>query len=135
HSAKGQSPARKVTRRWRWTALRLGAATAVLGAVLAVLANLSEIAGWFKPDETLEMVEQTRGAIEHTDEKVDELVTLLRNQAAASGLSLNIESEDTIRDAIQAIVASGNAQKQIALERLYEGDVESAADLMSKVAA
>ncbi len=135
HSAKGQSPARKVPRRWRWTALRLGAATAVLSAALAVLANLSEIAGWFKPDETLQMVEQTRGAIEHTDKKVEELVTLLRNQAAASGLNLNIESEDTIRNAIQAIVASGNAQKQIALERLNEGDVESAAELMSKVAA
>ncbi len=119
---------------WRRNALRLGAVMAVLSAGLAVLANLSEIAGWFRPDDTREIVEQTRGTVQNTDAKVEELVTLLRNQAAASGLSLNVESEETIRNAIQAIVASGNAQKQIALGHLDEGDVLSAARLMSQVA-
>lgn len=119
---------------WQQNALRLGAVMAVLSAGLAVLANLSEIAGWFRPDDTREIVEETRGAVQNTDAKVEELVTLLRNQAAASGLSLNVESEDTIRNAIEAIVASGNAQKQIALEHLDEGDVLSAAQVLSQVA-
>jgi tetratricopeptide (TPR) repeat protein len=119
---------------WQRTALRLGAVMAVVSASLAVLANLSEIAGWFRPDDTREIVEETRGTVQNTDAKVEELVTLLRNQAAASGLSLDLESEDTIRNAIQAIVASGNAQKQIALGHLDEGDVPSAARLMSEVA-
>jgi len=123
------------TRPWRRTAFQLGAVITVLSATLAVLANLSEIAGWFRPDDTRELVEETRGAVQDTDAKVEELVTLLRNQAAASGLNLNIESEETIRNAIQAIVASGNAQKQIALERLDGGDVRSAAELISEVAA
>ena len=121
-------------RPWQRTALRLGAVMAVLSAGLAVLANLSEIAGWFRPDDTREIVEETRGAIQNTDAKVEELVTLLRNQAAASGINLNIESDETIRNAIQAIVASGNAQKQVALERLGEGDFRSAAELMSELA-
>ncbi|HKX55492.1 MAG TPA: tetratricopeptide repeat protein [Xanthomonadales bacterium] len=123
-----------ITQPWQRTALRLGAAMAVVSASLAVLANLSEIAGWFSTDDTREIVEETRGTVQNTDAKVEELVTLLRNQAAASGLSLNLESEDTIRNAIQAIVASGNAQKQIALGHLDVGDVPSAARLMSEVA-
>ena len=87
-------PKHPASRPWRRNIIGLGAAAAVLSAGLAVLANLTEIAGWFQKDETRILVEETRGAIEQTDAKVEELVTLLRNQAAASGLNLDIESEE-----------------------------------------
>lgn len=120
---------------WRRKAIGLGAAAAVVSAILAVTANLSEIASLVKPDETRELVEETRGFIVGTDEKIEELVALLRNQAAASGVDLNIESEVAIRNAITAIIASGNARKQSALKQLDEGDVVGAAEMMAGVAA
>lgn len=119
---------------WRRSVIGLGAAAAIGSATLAVLANLSEIAGWFSPDETQELVKQTRVVIEDTDAKVNELINLLRNQAAAGGADLNIESETAIRNAIQTIIASGNAQKQTALTHLNEGDVATAAEMMSRIA-
>ena len=118
----------------RRRAIGWGAAAAALSALLGVLANLSEIAGLFAPDETRDLVQETRVAVQDTDTKVSELLVLLRNQAAAAGLDLNIESETAIRNAIQAIVVSGNAQKQQALDYLAEGDVATAADMMAAVA-
>jgi tetratricopeptide (TPR) repeat protein len=115
-------------------AIGLGATAALGSAVLAVLANLSEIAGWFAPDETRDLVEQTRVAVVDTDAKVDELLNLLRNQAAAAGVNLNIESEVAIRNAIQTIIASANAQKQSALAQLDEGNIAGAAEAMAKIA-
>jgi tetratricopeptide (TPR) repeat protein len=112
----------------------LGAAAAAFSALLGVLANLSEIAGLFSPDETRDLVQETRVAVQDTDTKVSELLVLLRNQAAATGLDLNFESETAIRNAIQAIVVSGNAQKQQALDYLAEGEVATAADMMAAVA-
>jgi tetratricopeptide (TPR) repeat protein len=120
---------------WRRNALGLGAAAALLSATLAVLANLSEVAGWFRDDETQALVEQTRVAIEDTDAKVNELLNLLRNQAAAAGVDLNIESEVAIRNAIQTIIASANAQKQTALAHLDDGNVSKAADMLTNIAA
>jgi len=111
-----------------------GAVAAVASAMLAGLANLGEIIQWFQPDDTRQLVEQTRSTIADTDAKVDELVTLLRNQAAASGVSLDIESEEAIRNAVQAIVISGNKQKQAALSLLEAGDTEGAAARMQQVA-
>jgi hypothetical protein len=69
---------------WRRKVIGLGAAAAIGSAALAVLANLSEIAGWFAPDQTRELVEKTRVTVEDTDAKVNELINLLRNQAAAA---------------------------------------------------
>lgn len=119
---------------WRRRAIGLGAAAALGSATLAVLANLSEIAGWFAPDETQELVKQTRVAIEDTDAKISELLNLLRNQAAAAGVDLNIESEVAIRNAIQTIIASANAQKQAAFALLEKGDVAKAADMLAQIA-
>ncbi len=119
---------------WKSSWIGWGAGAAVASAVLALAANLSEVAGWLAPDETRELVEETRGVIEDTDEKVEELLVLLRNQAAASGLSLDVESEATIRDAVQAIVASSNAQKQQALTLLDTGDVMAAANQIEQIA-
>ncbi len=111
-----------------------GAIAAIASALLALVANLSEIFGALKSDDTRELVEQTRSTIEDTDQKVDELVTLLRNQAAASGVSLDIESEAAIRNAVEAIVVSGNREKQAALEKMNDGDVAGAAESLEKLA-
>lgn len=119
----------------RRKAIGVGAAAAAISALLATLANLTEIAGWFSPDETRDLVQETRVAVQGTDAKVNELLVLLRNQAAATGLDLNIESETAIRNAIEAIIVSGNAEKQKALAYLDEGDVATAADMMAAVAA
>lgn len=109
-----------------------GAVAAVGSALLAGAANLSELFGFLLPDETRQLVEETRSTIEGTEQKVNELVTLLRNQAAASGVDLDIAAEAAIRNAVQAIVASGNRQKQAALEKVNNGDVAgAAADLES----
>ena len=115
--------------------IRFGALAAVLSAVLAVTANLSEIAGWFAPDETRELVEETRETIAGTDAKVEELLVLLRNQAMASGADLTLESEAAVRYAVQAIIDSGNAQKRDALDALSRGDVTQAATTMARLAA
>jgi tetratricopeptide (TPR) repeat protein len=121
-------------RTWRRQAIGWGVATAVFSAVLALVANLSEVAGWLRPDETREIVEETRKTIVGTNAKVDELVILLRNQAAAAGVDLNIASDAAIRNAISAIVASGDAQKQKAVKFINNGDVAGAAELLTKVA-
>lgn len=77
---------------------------------------------------------ESTAADTETDRKVEELLALLRNQAAASGAELAIDSEVAIRRAIQAIVASGNLQKRNALQHLEDGDVATAAELMAKAA-
>lgn len=134
-----QAPPEKTIRRQhlerRRRIIGLGAAAALASATLAVLANLSEIAGWFAPDETQELVKETRVAVEDTDAKVNELLNLLRNQAAVAGVDLNIESEVAIRNAIQTIIASANAQKQSALAVLEDGDVGKAAGMLVQIAA
>lgn len=118
----------------RQQVIRFGAIAAILSAVLAVTANLSEIAGWFAPDETRELVEETQAKVETTGAKVDELLVLLRNQAAASGVNLDMESEAAIRNAVLAIVASGNAIKRAAVAQLEQGDVAAAAETISSIA-
>ncbi len=111
-----------------------GAIAAIASAFLALAANLSEVLGWFQPDDTRELVEQTRSTIADTDEKVDELVILLRNQAAAAGVSLDIASEAAIRNAVEAIVLSSNREKQLALEQVDSGNVAGAAESLEKLA-
>jgi tetratricopeptide (TPR) repeat protein len=130
-----ESARRKKRLAWRRNVIGLGAAAALGSATLAVLANLSEIAGWFAPDETQELVKETRVAIEDTDAKINELLNLLRNQAAAAGVDLNIESEVAIRNAIQTIIASADAQKQTAFTLLDNGNVAEAADMLTRIAA
>ncbi|GEM_PF-2316973 len=127
HAASGKLTFRRRVIGW-------GAVTAVASALLAGLANIGEIIQWVQPDDTRQLVEQTRSTLEDTDAKVNELVTLLRNQAAASGVSLDIESEAAIRNAVQAIVISGNKQKQAAMDLLATGDVAGAAERLQQLA-
>jgi tetratricopeptide (TPR) repeat protein len=127
-------PAEQTRHALRRKVIGWGAVAAVASALLALAANLSEIFGVLKPDDTRELVEQTRSRIEDTDQKVDELVTLLRNQAAVSGVNLDIESEAAIRNAVEAIVISGNREKQAALEQVNGGDVAGAAEALEKLA-
>jgi len=119
---------------WQRNAIQLGAVAAVISAILAVTANLSEIMGWFAPDQTREIVVRTQSTVEDTDAKVNELLTLLRNQAAVNGVELDIESEVAMRNAINAIVLSGNREKRSALRMLDQGDVGAAAGMIESVA-
>ncbi len=112
-----------------------GAVAALVSALLAAAANLTEVLSWFAPDETRELVAETRGVVVDADSKIEELLTLLRVQAAASGTDLNVEAEAALRNAIAAIVASGNVQKQSAVALLDAGDVAGAAELMARTAA
>ncbi len=111
-----------------------GAVAAIASAFLALAANLSEVLGWLQPDDTREIVEETRSTIAGTDQKVDELVVLLRNQAAASGVSLDVATEAAIRNAVEAIVISSNREKQLALEQVDQGNVAGAAETLEKLA-
>ena len=69
-----------------------------------------------------------------TEQKVDELLTLLMNQAAASGVALDIESQVVIENAVRAIVTSANSEKQAALAHLERGDVQTAAEMLTAIA-
>lgn len=137
HEPQDEAPqgSEKDRKGWSINALGWGAIAAVVSAALALSANISELASLFATDETRELVEQTQVVMRDTDEKVEELLVLLRNQAAATGLDLDIGSESAIRNAVQAIVASSNARKKDALQHLNDGDVGKAADVMAEVAA
>jgi DNA-binding winged helix-turn-helix (wHTH) protein/tetratricopeptide (TPR) repeat protein len=119
---------------WQKHPFRTGAIAAVLGGILVTAANISEILSWLYPDESVELLEETQLTIESTDAKVDELVRLLRDQAALSGRGLDPASEDTIREAVTAIVSSVDTRKQHALDLLVEGDADAAAASIVAVA-
>lgn len=112
----------------------LALAIAVLGGGLIALANLSDIADLLFPDRSLEAIEDTRSTLLSTDAKVDEIVTMLRNQAATSGNELDPDAESTIRDAVQRIIESGDSRKQTAVDQLLEGDPDAAAVRIEQVA-
>ncbi len=113
----------------------LAVALAVAGAIVLTLANISEIIDFFSPDEALEAIEATSSKVAATDKKVDDILAMLRNQASAAGTGLDPESEQTIRRAIQEMLASGDARKQQAVALLQEGDPEAAASSIEAVAA
>mgnify|MGYP003643114460 CR=1 FL=1 len=114
--------------------LRVGAIVALLGGVLVTAANISEIASWFVPSDTQDALEETQSTLESTNAKVDELVTLLRNSAAMSGLGFDPESERTITRALTTIIESGGRRKAAAINYLIEGDVSTAAEAIEEVA-
>ena len=106
-----------------------------IAAALLLVAALAEVL-IERAIETPETEPDAAPAAEtETDRKVEELLALLRNQAAASGAELAIDSEVAVRRAIQAIVASGNLQKRNALQHLENGEVAAAAELMAKAAS
>ncbi len=113
----------------RWTAIAV--ALAVILTVAVVLGNIGSLLG---PDESLDLLEETQSTLATTDAKVDEVVRLLRSQAALSGITLDVAAEDTIRNAVSTMVESGDLRKQRALDRLAEGDVDGAATVIVGVA-
>lgn len=114
--------------------LRVGAIVALLGGVLVTTANISEIASWFVTSDAQDVLEETQSTLESTNAKVDELVALMRNSAAMSGLGFDPESERTIKRALTTIVESGNRRKEVAINHLIEGDVSTAASTIEEVA-
>jgi DNA-binding winged helix-turn-helix (wHTH) protein/tetratricopeptide (TPR) repeat protein len=119
---------------WRKHPFRTGAIIAVLGGILVTAANISDVLTWVLPDESAQLLEATQTTVLSTDAKVDELVQLLRNQAARSGAGLDPEAEGTIRDALRTLVESVDARKNKALNLLAEGDVAAAAESLVAVA-
>ncbi len=119
---------------WQEHPFRTGAVVALLGGLLVTAANISDVLQWFVPDDSVEMLEQTQSTVESTDAKVDELVRLLRDQAAMSGTTLDPDSEDAIRAAVQSIVQSVDARKKTAVDQLVAGDVDAAAASIVAVA-
>lgn len=112
----------------------LALAFAVAGGILIALANLSDIADFLFPDRSLEVIEDTRSTLLTTDAKVDQIVTMLRNQAATGGNGLDPDAENTIREAVQKILESSDSRKQDAVEQLLEGDAGAAATRIEGVA-
>ncbi len=106
---------------------RTGAILAVLGGILITAANITDILNWLLPDDSVQLLEETQSTVQSTGAKVDEMVRLLRDQAARAGYGLDLDSENTIRNALAVIVNSVDARKQSALSKLVDGDVEGAA--------
>ncbi len=129
----GESSAAKSE--WQQHPFRTGAVLALLGGVLVTLANISDVLQWVIPDDSAELLEETQSALATTDAKVDEVVRLLREQAARSGRGLDPDSETTIRAALAAIVSSVDARKKDAFDLLSAGNVEAAADSIVAVAS
>lgn len=119
---------------WQEHPVRTGAIIALLGGILVTLANISDVLQWVVPDDSIEMLETTQSTVESTDAKIDEVVRLLRDQAARTGDGLDPDSERTIRIAVAAIVGSADSRKASALSKLSEGDVEGAAEAIVAVA-
>ncbi len=128
--SQSESPDNK----WQEHPVRTGAIIALLGGTLVTLANISDILQWVVPDDSVEMLETTQSTVESTDAKIDEVVRLLRDQAARTGDGLDPDSERTIRIAVAAIVGSADSRKASALSKLSEGDVEGAAEAIVAVA-
>ncbi|MDJ0709466.1 MAG: tetratricopeptide repeat protein [Woeseiaceae bacterium] len=119
---------------WRKHPIRTGAIVAVLGGLLVTAANVTDVLQLILPDDSVQILEETQSTVETTDAKVDELIQLLRDQAARAGHGLDLDSEDTIRNALAVIVDSVDARKQVALDKLLEGDVDGAAASIVTVA-
>lgn len=122
------------SKRWQERRIRTGAIVALLGGVLVALANISDLLQWVVPNDSAGLLEETQSVVESTDAKVDEVVRLLREQAARSGEGLDPNSENTIRAAIEAIVNSVDARKKSAFRQLSLGNVAAAADQIVEVA-
>ncbi len=119
---------------WKKHPFRIGAIVAVLGGILVTAANISDVLSWFLPDDSVQMLEETQSALRSTDAKVEELVELMRDQAARSGLGLDPQAETTIRDALTTLAQSADARKSKALDLLAAGNVAEAAESIESVA-
>jgi tetratricopeptide (TPR) repeat protein len=86
--------------------------------------------------KTLAFLAKNSDRIVSKDElaKVDEIVSMLRNQAATSGGGLDPDAESTIREAVRSIIESSDSRKQRAVDQLKEGDSSAAAARIEEVA-
>lgn len=119
---------------WSRQSVRVGAAIALLGGAIGAIANISAVIDLITPDETTTLVADARSAAVSADAKIDELLKLMRVQAALTGGDIDPQSEEMIRAAMQAILTSGDVRKAAARKALEEGDVESAAGAIALVA-
>ncbi len=119
---------------WKKHPFRIGAVVAVLGGILVTAANISDVLSWFLPDDSVQLLEETKSTVRSTDAKVEELVELMRDQAARSGTGLDPQAENTIRNALKALAQSVDARKSKALDLLAMGNVAEAAESIESVA-
>lgn len=119
---------------WRRQSVRIGAGVTLLGGAIGVIANLSEVLGIFSKDETTPLVAETRVAVASTDAKVDEILKLMRMNAALTGAEFNPQSEGMIAAALEAILTSGDTRKAAARKSLEAGDIAAAAEEITEVA-
>ncbi|MEQ8936395.1 MAG: tetratricopeptide repeat protein [Amphiplicatus sp.] len=120
---------------WSRQSVRVWAGLTLLGGGIGTIANLNEVADIFSPDQTTEMVADARSAAVSADAKIDEILKLMRIQAALSGAEFDPQSERLITTAMEAILTSGDARKAAAREALERGDVAGAAAAIRRVAA
>lgn len=114
--------------------VRFGALAAIAGGAISLVANLGAVIDLITPDDTRALVEDTAETVVDTGAKVNELLALMRNEAALQGAGLDPQSEETIRLALTAILSSGDARKATARRALREGRVEDAAAVIGMVA-
>lgn len=112
---------------WAIQSVRIGALVAFAGGAIGTIANLNSLIGMFTPDETTEIVASA-------DAKIDEILTLMRVQAAIVGTEIEPRSEDMIKSALQAILTTADARKKAARAALEAGEVERAAEEIARVA-
>ncbi len=119
---------------WRERRPLIAITAAALGGILLAVANISEIVQLFVADPSVKMLEEAQSTLRTTDEKIDEIVSLLKQQAAETGISLDLTAEEAIRQAVQAMIVSGDTRKQQALTQLEAGDTAGAAAAIVQVA-
>ena len=103
----------------------------VLGVFLAVILERQLDRIWDEADGDTEPATAVDAAAE---EKIEELLVLLRNQAAANGVALDIETDVAIENAVRAIIMTGDSRKQEALNMMEAGDIRAAASHLESVA-
>ncbi len=120
---------------WSRQSVKIWAGLTLLGGIIGTVANLNAVIDIFSPDQTTEMVADARSAAVSADAKIDELLKLMRIQAALTGADFDPQSEQLIKTAMEAILTSGDARKAAAREALDKGDVTAAAEAIRRVAA
>lgn len=119
---------------WSRQSVRIGAGVALAGGAIGAIANISAVIDLITPDETTTLVADARSAAVSADAKIDELLKLMRVQAALSGGDIDPQSEEMIKAAMQAILTSGDVRKAAARKALEAGDIDGAADAIALVA-
>ncbi len=120
---------------WKRQSVRIGAGLTLAGGAIGVIANLSAVLGIFARDPTPELVADTRAQVESADAKIDEILKLMRTNAALAGRDLAPSAEGAIETSLADILGSVDAAKAEARAALQRSDVDAAASLIEAVAA